>query len=68
MINVIDFFVNLCMNSAVILVALIGGYMIYDSTVVTRSAILGREILEYIDSEDGVDLSGLKVINSDIVG
>ena len=43
-------------------------YIVYDGLRVTRSVILGDEILAYAPSDEKVDLEALKEINSDIVG
>jgi sortase B len=49
-------------------VTLVGFYVIYDSLRVTRSVVLGEEIKVFTPSNDWIDISGLRELNSDIVG
>lgn len=68
MIKMLDFMVNMIVWVCAISFLLIGIYIIYDGLIVTRSAVLSDEIMEYAKADDSVDIQGLKTINEDIVG
>ena len=60
--------INYLIWAAIIAVAFVCIYMIYDGLAVTNSVILGEEILTYAPSDETVNIAALRDINEDIVG
>lgn len=50
------------------IVIALGGYVVFDSFMVTQSAVLGDEIMQYAPAEEGPNFNELHGINQQIVG
>lgn len=59
---------DLLVRVVVFVVVLVAGYIIYDSTRVTTSAILEKEVLDLAPTDDENNSENLQALNADIVG
>ena len=64
----IKLLMNMIIWAITTVVVLVCLYIVYDGLKVTRSAVLGEEILAYAPADESIDLLSLREINSDIVG
>ena len=68
MIKILNLMIDVALKIVAIVTVLVAGYIIYDGTKVTRSAVLGSEVLEFAPTDDEMDLVSLRIMNRDIIG
>ena len=68
MIKTLGVAMDLAIWSVVLVASLICIYIVYDGLKVTKSAVLGEEILNYAPHDEYIDLKALREINPDIIG
>lgn len=66
--KVLDFMLSAMIWISAVVFLCVSVYVICDGMIVTRSAVLGEEVLAYAKADDHVDIRGLKEINNDVVG